>query len=562
MKKGTLSNAVRTMRRAVKFAGKDFSREILTNVHFAENGDIVATDSWRMYVEPHVWDGDELNIPLSMAQAIAKKSVKVESAVIESEAGRITAKLSDGTVLVDEEFGGAGKYPLYGKLFEGLNERTVAYVNPKQLLPIARAHVKSKSKAIRIDVRERDFTAQGAEGEVMPSVKFDKACDGDDIEVGISPTFLRDTLNAIGGDAVRIGITSHIKPITFSDLDQTFTVLVMPVRIDLNREVKPERKYEQAAKRIEQTTGEKVEVKVEKFTTGKKKEPAKAQEMPKTHPYKGKRFYIFGEVGEPVEYTTRGGAKFTFRIGHEYFYRANGEGVACMFLGYDTAKDRPCFAEVTDGGDFWYTWPGDKRTLEYMVNHTYGEPSYYIDKDEIERAAKEKAGADVKATVNDMGDGVTAIVIEPKKPEPKEESMTNKRIEELEATLAELKAELKARNDELEQVWKENESLKRSKPEPKAEAPKPEPKADAATVVSLETLLSEAREWCKSHPNTCANRKRGNKSPVRISGIGADDQALHKELTEMGYRFAKGPQVWMFDIYKAEHDGKTVIDGR
>lgn len=108
-----------------------------------------------------------------------------------------------------------------------------------------------------------------------------------------------------------------------------------------------------------------------------------------TKSYKGRKFYIFGEVGEPVSYTTKSGAEFTFRIGHEYCYRANGSTVGCMFLGYDTAKERPCFAEVAPDGDFWYSWPGDKRTLGYMEKHALGEPCYVIDVEE--EAVKEGA---------------------------------------------------------------------------------------------------------------------------------------------------------------------------
>ena len=136
--------------------------------------------------------------------------------------------------------------------------------------------------------------------------------------------------------------------------------------------------------------------------------------------------------------------------------------------------------------------------------------------------------------------------------ENKEESMDYiKRIEELEA-------ELKARNAELERVWKENEGLKAAKAEQPAEST-----VDAATVVSLEIILAEAREWCKHHPNTTAFRKKGDKAPVRISGVMSEDAELQAELIEMGYRWAKGPQVWMYDVYSAENKrGLTVIDGR
>ena len=514
MKKGTLSNAVRTMRRAVKFAGKDFSREILTNVHFAENGDIVATDSWRMYVEPHVWDGDELNIPLSMAQAIAKKSVKVESAVIESEAGRITAKLSDGTVLVDEEFGGAGKYPLYGKLFEGLDERTVAYVNPKQLLPIARAHVKSKSKAIRIDVRERDFTAQGAEGEVMPSVKFDKACDGDDIEVGISPKFLRDTLNAIGGDAVRIGITSHIKPITFSDLDQSFTVLVMPVRIDLNREVKPNKKPERKPLAPEKVDVRELKMALYAMAVDRAAEDADSR--------------MRGGNASEKERSLVWRLQKDGRLDHETFgnyttWKLDGEFVTCIERRWSKRKIHLHYPELKPLGH-------DENIVAKLAAEELKREKFAK---AFAEKCEEKTGIKLDVKPIPGGGSAAGFKQEPKK---EETDMTD----ELKARIEELEAQLKARNDELEQVWKENESLKRSKPEPKAEAPKPEPaKAEHETVA--EVSLNTMKAWCEGKGLIATQKREG--ACIWVEG---DSKPYANELKELGFRFAKKRKSWYF----------------
>ena len=91
---------------------------------------------------------------------------------------------------------------------------------------------------------------------------------------------------------------------------------------------------------------------------------------------------------------------------------------------------------------------------------------------------------------------------------------------------------------------------------PKAPAKKP------SNEVNLETLLGTMREWCKTHPNTAATRKPGNNSAVRVLGVERFDHKTQDELTELGFRWAGGPQCWMFGEQQAQKQGKTVIDGR
>lgn len=154
----------------------------------------------------------------------------------------------------------------------------------------------------------------------------------------------------------------------------------------------------------------------------------------------------------------------------------------------------------------------------------------------------------------------------PKAPEPpkemaevhdeKEEASVKTQIEELEAKLKSVEAELKGWKTKAGEYYAEAQGWKeKAQGEPKVQ--------DAAAVVSLEALLEEAREWCAKHPNTSANRAPGKKAPVRIAGIGREDVTLQKELEAMGYRWAAKPKVWMYDIWAAENKrGLTVIDGR
>lgn len=143
----------------------------------------------------------------------------------------------------------------------------------------------------------------------------------------------------------------------------------------------------------------------------------------------------------------------------------------------------------------------------------------------IEMAAKRK-GANVKATVT-KDDGVTAIVMEPEK---KEDSM--------EKRIAELEKELKATRKELDEVWKENASLKAKKQKEVPPAPKkPQPK-DAAAVVSLKTMEA----WCEGKGLIASQKREG--TCIWVEG---ESTPYREELTAMGFRFAKKRKSWYFN---------------
>ena len=137
---------------------------------------------------------------------------------------------------------------------------------------------------------------------------------------------------------------------------------------------------------------------------------------------------------------------------------------------------------------------------------------------------------------NDKPKAAKPKTAKPKKPaKPKAPAKPKDETAELKARIAKLEAEL-------------------------AEARKPV--EDASVTVSLETVLEQMHKWCKSHPNTSAYRKDGNLAPVRVAGVMRKDVEWQEELIALGFRWYGKPQVWMYDIKKAESEGKKVIDGR
>jgi uncharacterized coiled-coil protein SlyX len=120
-----------------------------------------------------------------------------------------------------------------------------------------------------------------------------------------------------------------------------------------------------------------------------------------------------------------------------------------------------------------------------------------------------------------------------------------KRIAELNAAVDEKAAELKARNDELDRVWRENESLKRK--DAKAIVGTA---SDGTKVVIAEThhedmtdvetvTLETMQAWCEGK-NLVATQKRAG-TCIWIQG---ESEPWKDELKELGFRFSPKRKSW------------------
>lgn len=478
--KGTLENPVKVMRRALKFASRDAKRPILTAVHLDESGDVVSTDSYRLFAEG-AWDGPTMNVDYATAYDISKCKVKGnETAEFELKGGKLAVRMGDGTVINGATV--EGKYPDYSKFFE-IETRTTAYVKPEQVLPILREHAKGN---VRIDVCNRDVVISGASGEPEPAVRFDKACDGEDKLVEVKAAYLKEALQCMG-DVAEIRIEASHKPLVVSSGDGT-DVLVMPVRLGGTKEPKVKTKKEERVEKKETIT-------VECF---------------------GRSFYASHRKGE---FITPGGPseRVSFEVGKAYRYREGGHEYAAASLGYDVYKgQKKCLFAVFEGGE----WRGYLRTMAWgklktLANNPLDEPK----QDEPKKLTPPPVKAD-----------------KPRKQAPKAPAKpkTEEKGNDMEKRIEELEARLKAMSAELEEVWKENAQLKATKPEVKPE-PKPEPAEVKAEVVSLETM----QQWCEGKGLVASQKREG--TCIWVEG---DSKEYADELKELGFRFAKKRKSW------------------
>ena len=265
-------------------------------------------------------------------------------------------------------------------------------------------------------------------------------------------------------------------------------------------------KYEKAkalgiAGKIEQATGEKVEVKVESFTTGKKppKAPAKPEgwkEAPKSP--------------EP-------------EIATEI---ASLEGERVCITGTLTGMTRgEAFTRLKMHG----ATPSERFTSKVTMV-AVGENA-----GASKRAKYEKAIANGQQVKVVSGTALVAALLKPAEhrvEEPKKEEPMDKKIEELEAKLRAAEAAAKMWKDKAEEYYAAKDAAPAA-PEPVTE---PEPEPEQAVAVSLEFM----RAWCGERSDVIATQKREG-CCIWVEG---STKPYADELAELGFRWSRGRKAW------------------
>ena len=234
---------VETIGRVARAASRDETRPHLTGVLVsAQDRELrmVATDSYRLSVKETTLDEPldgslEANVPARALQ----------------ELGRIAAAGADERITVaaldNQAIFGVGAVTLSSRLVEG------RFPNYKQLLPEAYEHELRVSGAELLDVVRRigllaqknaPLRLRFSEGELEVSAQtpdvgearesIPVAFQGETIEIGFNPEFLRDGLESAESDEVILKLISPLRPgLIQSGDDGGFMYLVMPIRLNV-----------------------------------------------------------------------------------------------------------------------------------------------------------------------------------------------------------------------------------------------------------------------------------------------------------------------------------------
>jgi DNA polymerase-3 subunit beta len=232
-----------TIHRVARAASRDESRPVLTGilVQFTAGTLVMAaTDSYRLAVKQTTLDGTvpelEAIVPARALQELARIATsgdEVEVGVIENQVIFVTGSASSGgsvwltTRRID------GQFPNYKQLLPEAFEYELTVPRLELLDVVKRAAVMiQRSTPLQIRFAEGELTVIARTHEVGESKEsMPIGFTGETLEMGFNADFLRDGLESLEGDDVRVKLISPLRPAVIQGEGDDFTYLVMPIRL-------------------------------------------------------------------------------------------------------------------------------------------------------------------------------------------------------------------------------------------------------------------------------------------------------------------------------------------
>ena len=226
-----------TIGRVARASSRDESRPVLTGilVHF-EGSKLVmaATDSYRLAVKETVLESTppdlEAIVPSRALQELARIATsgdEIEIGVHENQVLFSTSGVWLTTRRID------GQFPNYRQLLPEAFEHELTLPRGELLDVVRRASVMiQRSTPLQLRFAEGELTVVARTHDVGESKEsMPVAFAGDPLEIGFNADFLREGLESISGDDVRVKLISPLRPAVLQGESGDFTYLVMPIRL-------------------------------------------------------------------------------------------------------------------------------------------------------------------------------------------------------------------------------------------------------------------------------------------------------------------------------------------
>ncbi len=201
---------------------------------------MVATDSYRLSVrrtelESEVGGELEANVPARALRELARILVSNESEVVEVSLLPNQAVFSAGPVLLNTRLI-EGQFPNHSQLLPESYEHDVRMPRD-ELLEVTRrvSQLAQRNAPLKLAFKPGELTIAaetpdiGDATETMPA-----AFEGDPLEIGFNPEFLRDGIESIEGDELVLRLISPLRPGLLQPGEgEDYRYLVMPIRLNV-----------------------------------------------------------------------------------------------------------------------------------------------------------------------------------------------------------------------------------------------------------------------------------------------------------------------------------------
>jgi DNA polymerase-3 subunit beta len=226
-----------TIGRVARAASRDEARPVLTGVLVQFAGEklvMAATDSYRLAVKE-----TRLGSPAPELEAIVPSRALQELARVAGDADEIAVGVQENQVLFS--VGGVwlttrridGQFPNYRQLLPETFEHELTVPRAELLDVVRRASVMiQRATPLQLRFADGEVTVVARTHEVGESQEsMPVAYTGEPLEIGFNAEFLREGLESVEGDDVRMKLISPLRPAILTDEGDDFTYLVMPIRL-------------------------------------------------------------------------------------------------------------------------------------------------------------------------------------------------------------------------------------------------------------------------------------------------------------------------------------------
>ena len=234
---------VETVLKVARSASRDETRPVLTGILVSASESelrMVATDSYRLSVKETAFDAPlagafEANVPARALQELTRivqhgevdslaVSVRTNQAIFEAGGVVLSSRLIDG------------QFPNYRQLLPDAYEHELQLAGAEATEVVRRISLLAQKNApLRLAFSEGELTVSartpdvGEARESMP-VPFQ----GEPLEIGFNPEFLRDGLEAVESGDVVLKLISPLRPGLIEAADGSgFQYLLMPIRLNV-----------------------------------------------------------------------------------------------------------------------------------------------------------------------------------------------------------------------------------------------------------------------------------------------------------------------------------------
>ena len=237
---GALADTVELVARA---ASRDDMRPVLTGVFVSAAGEemtMVATDSYRLAVkrtqlQAAIGGELEANIP---ARALRELGRIVGGGELEEVGVRLLpnqAVFTAGPVLLNTRLID-GQFPNFRQLLPESFEHDVRLPRGEFLEVTRRvSQLAQRNAPLRLAFAPGELTVSASTPDVGDAEEAMPASfEGEPLEIGFNPEFLRDGIESVGGDEVMVRLISPLRPGLLQPVDnEDFRYLVMPIRLNV-----------------------------------------------------------------------------------------------------------------------------------------------------------------------------------------------------------------------------------------------------------------------------------------------------------------------------------------